>query len=300
MSWNRPKEDGRAVSTKPPLRRGHRPRPTVAVIAGVIVVLGAGIAAWWIFGNGPAPVAEDGDGTVGRRIKEVKPAVTNAAPVAVAEVPVEEDPAKRIVAELSFKTNAGLGMVTRVYKTADGKTHKVYKPAYKPLFKHGTDQVLAMVLGGTTGHIPPLMIRGGAAMDEQFRRSLKDPIVINATDSERVKARKQQVIEARETIRELMDRGAHFSDILEDHRRIFNENVDIRAAAMRELNAIHEQGDAEGERAYRFKMDIALGQMGIDPLDDPKTKAERRQEHEARRAAIELEKANRKKGTNGK
>lgn len=230
----------------------------------------------------------------------MKPTVTNAPPVAATEVPVEEDPSKRIVAELSFKTNAGLGMVTRVYKTADGKTHKVYRPAYKPLFKHGTDQVLAMVLGGTTGHIPPLMIRGGAAMDEQFRRSLKDPIVINETDSERVKARKRQVIEARETIKELMDGGAHFSDILADHRRVFNENVDIRAAAMRELNAIHEQGDAEGERAYRLKVDTALSQMGIAPLDDPKTKAERLQEREARRAARELDKANKMKGTNGK
>ncbi len=44
MGWNKPSEDGRAVSTKPP-RRDHRSRPTVrGAVAGAIVVVGATVA----------------------------------------------------------------------------------------------------------------------------------------------------------------------------------------------------------------------------------------------------------------
>ena len=111
MAWNRPSNDGRAGSPCPPhigqpkaaLRskvaravRGGTPRPTVrGAIAGALVVLGAAVAAWWLWPNASAPVAEDGDGTEKGLIKAVEPAVPKA--VEVPEKPMTE--AERIFAE---------------------------------------------------------------------------------------------------------------------------------------------------------------------------------------------------------
>ena len=59
---------------------------------------------------------------------------------------------------------------------------------------------------------------------------------------------------------------------------------------MRELNELHASGDVQGEREYQIRIDAALQQMGIDPLDKPMTPEERRAIRAERRAQRELEK----------
>ena len=71
MGWNRPKE---RRGKREEGRGGQRNVHLKGLVAGAIVVVGAAVAAWWIFGGKPAPVREGADGTVGRLIKEVKPA----------------------------------------------------------------------------------------------------------------------------------------------------------------------------------------------------------------------------------
>ena len=299
MGWNRPSEEKKVE------KRGEQRNVHLKwLVAGAIVVLGASIAAWLLWPDASAPVREGADGTVGRRIKEVKPAVPKAATNAVAAVEEEEkDPSKRVVAVLSCETNSAFGLICKRVKTADGKSHKQYWPAREPMFKHATDDMISMLLAGRrSGTVLPIPMKAKGDLDKQFLASLNDPIVITDEDTEERAARKREVKAAREEIKEMMDRGLSFKEILADSRRLFQENAEIRRKAMRELQELHQKGDAEGERQYQVNIDAALQQMGIDPLDEPRTKeevmadvaAKRAQREERRKQLQEQQKENEK------
>ena len=278
MSWNRP------IEKKEPVKeRGANIAWKRGLLCAVIVIVGS-VGAWLFLSSGDKPVLEPTTKKTAGRIKTVEPAATpKSVEVKTNDVPkVDENDPRRIVQVMSCTTNNSVGLIIEVVKRADGSTCEIRRPSHKPVFKYGTDQLLAMMLCQGKNHsIAPIPLRSGKGMDKAFLKSLEEPIVINDDDSDRVKEQKQTVIEARTQIKEMMDQGFHFSDILADHRRLFNENLDIRRKAMKELNEIHASGDAEGERKYRLKIDAALQQMGIEPLDDPMTREERMAAREA-------------------
>ena len=105
-------------------------------------------------------------------------------------------------------------------------------------------------------------------MDEEFRASLSIPIEILPDDSDKVVAMKKIVASAREEIKELMAKGEHFCDIVNDHHKLCSENGKIRSDAILELAEIKRSGDAEGAREYSIKMNAAFSQMGIAPIGD--------------------------------
>ena len=141
--------------------------------------------------------------------------------------------------------------------------------------------------------MPPLPLSGN--LDKEFLESLKDPIVINPDDPEEIKERKRIVAETRKQIDALMRQGISFRAILAEHEKVFNENAEIRAEARAELQKICDEGDKKGVEDYLKTINAAFQEMGIEELQPPKTKEERRAEREARRAAREAAK---QKGSN--
>lgn len=276
MAWNG--SDGKKEERVP--AGGAKGFNFKALAAGLIVVALGGAVIWFFVVRGPKSVATDKAEKRPSRIAAATPsAPTNRVAQKVVEKKVEEetDPAKRIVEVISCTTNRGVDQICRVYRTADGKKHKEYSPATKPIFRHGTDTLLSVLLSGSkTGVIPPMPMRSDKSLDEEFRASLNDPIVIEADDSEERAERKRQVMQAREEVKQMMDEGLSFREVISESRRLFQENAQIRREAMQELQKLHEQGDAEGERKYQITIDAALGAMGIDPMDKPMTVDEKR------------------------
>ena len=133
---------------------------------------------------------------------------------------------------------------------------------------------------------PPLPVTGDAG--RRFLESLEVPVEIKDTDSEDVRRQKESVIIARAQIKDMMDQGYSFEEILSEHYRLAEENNRIRKAAQKELNGIYMSGDADGAERYRKMMDAAMSQMGIDPLDEPMTLEERREIKRLRREAREM------------
>ncbi len=288
-------------------------------LAGLIVVVGTAVAAWWLLSDGGASRTPRPTGGKQGLIKESKPVVvpkvaatnavataheanvteTNALEKALAE---EKDPRKRVVAVLSCKTNSAFGLVCKRVKTADGKTHKQYWPARDPMFKHATDDMISMLLAGRkSGTVLPIPMKAkGGNLDEQFRKSLNDPIVITDEDTPERAERKRQVMAAREEIKVMMDEGLSFNEILADSRLLFQENAEIRRKAMRDLQELHAKGDVEGERQYQINIDAALSQMGIDPLGEPRTKDEVMADVAAKRALKEQQKLQQQQKENAK
>ena len=277
MSWNKP-----SSVPQPPPKKSAPPSLKRGLLAGLLVVA-LGALGLYLFSSGEAdsrPLQKTDRG----RIKEVTPAAApKPAATQVVEKVVKADSYAKYGTPISCKTNAALGKICTVYRDAEGKTHKVYRPSRPPIFKHGTDQLLAMALCGSENRsMPPLPISGN--LDKRFLDSLKDPIEIGPDDSPQIAARKQTVIDARARMKELMDAGGSFSEILADHQKLFNENVKIRSDAARELQRIVDDGDTEGTRQYLLKVNLALQQMGIKELDEPRTTEERRAERAQMRA----------------
>ncbi|MCQ2367839.1 MAG: hypothetical protein MJ109_02365 [Kiritimatiellae bacterium] len=213
-----------------------------------------------------------------KAIAEVKPEIAEKAVEELAQLQEENlDPATRIVAVISCTTNSSLGQICEYYKTADGKTHKVYRASKPPIFKYQTDQLLAMALCGDDKRgIPPLPV--GRNLDKEFMNSLKTPIVIDPDDSPSVVEQKERVIEARKQVDELMREGIGFSQILLEHQKLLSSNKKFRDEMIREIKKINEEGDPESTQRALDTVNASLRAMGISEIDAPKSAQERRME----------------------
>ena len=281
MGWNGSGEKG-AVKHTPQERKP--PRFLKGALAGLLVVIATAGAWYFLAPNGQKPIKEKAEGN--RQILEVKPSLPPKpapAPEAKKEEPPPEDPATKRVKTLTFVTNT-MGNVIERYQTADGKVHKVIRPSRPPIFHHVTDDILSMALAqNDSGPIPPIPFSGD--MDKDFLKSIEEPIIIEEGDSEEIKQRKKIVREARLEVKKLMDQGMHFQDIIADHTRLMNENAEIRSKAIADARKIRDEGDTEGTAEYVSKMNEAFKSMGIEEIEMPKSKEERKAEREARRAA---------------
>ncbi|MGN0847134.1 MAG: hypothetical protein ACI4RA_07100 [Kiritimatiellia bacterium] len=153
-----------------------------------------------------------------------------------------------------------------------------------PTFETASDQVIAMALQDDGRGMAPLPM--GAGMEREFLESLGREIVVLETDDAETRALKERVRAARAEIKALMDGGMGFAQIMREHRRIADENARIRDEATLEVKRMLDAGDVEGAAAYKRKIDLALGQMGIRGLSIAVTDEERAARAAARRARM--------------
>ena len=249
MAWNRPSESGEANSCSLQKRSGDR-FPVRGAIAGTIVVVGAAVAALWLWPEGeragetPAP-------RNARRIKEVASAtnaVVRAEKVPTATNDVESDtflwtgkgpkPPKRPV----------FGPDVMVVKGSHRK-----KTLEEQTFRYGSEIKIASLLTMEVGE--PLFGDSADMFNASFlrslERSLKTPIVIEPTDSEEVKALKKAV---RETKTDLVCRMKAGEDICQTLIRTRNElqqlgayREDLRKMVNRELAAVRDDEAAAND-----------------------------------------------------
>lgn len=279
--WNRPGEA--------PKKAAKKPSPVRGVIAGALVVaLAAGAYFAFFAGTDEKPqkaVKEKSPSA----IKEVTPA---PAPKAKAPKPKQED--LSIPIGRPTKPGAPYRYDTNKWQEVDGfiipvgarlvrnsLTNKVRR-----VFNHTSDMLIAEVLQPPENGImpPPPPITSG--MHDKFLKSLETPIVIDDDDTPEVREQKEAVIIARAQIKERIDGGEKFEDILREHWTLTEENLKVRRNAQKELDAIYEQGDIDGAAKYKRVMDTALSQMGISELDEPSTPRERAAARRAARKAL--------------
>lgn len=124
---------------------------------------------------------------------------------------------------------------------------------------------------------PPIpMFKGKDDGTATFLKSLKHPVEILPDDSDFVKDRKKRLIQLREEMKALIDEGATFNEIIKEQQSIVRENAETRRSAMRELRGILESGDRDGAEKYLRVINLAFQQMGIQEMDMPMTKEERK------------------------
>ena len=149
MAWNRPtkREQGTGI-------RDQEKFPFRGLVAGAIVVLGAVVAAWWLWPTGESS-GETPPPQTKQRIKEAKPKVTARQMLSQTH---DEKTAKRSDLESSLEVSPKQTADTNQLEgvTENAKQKKVVKPRYRST----TEFVLAMLfstkLGDPAPPLPPI------------------------------------------------------------------------------------------------------------------------------------------------
>lgn len=275
--WNG--SDRRGVSTPvQPKVTAKKLSPIRGLIAGGVVVVLAAVAYFMFFADSERP-RKIGTDENGARIKDVgkrNPAKRTEAPVDKSEVAPRKDEVRAGKVET-------VPEVTQDDVTAGtNAVAQDVKPAKKPVFENGTDQLIAMATGVPEGcTIPPLPNMTPADTD-RFIETLKKPIKIDEKDSDAVKAAKERVQQVREQIAQWMkdEPGKELGAILNEHRDDFNHATEMQAEVKKGLQEYLDAGDDEGAKKYLTMMNLALQQIGVSEVEMPKDEEESESEGE--------------------
>lgn len=277
--WNRPTSGNPTAERK----RG-KPTATRGLVAGLLVVVVAGIAAWLIMSPAESRKPEPRSKKP-TPIKDVKPAAvpkpmvaeTNKVAKTESAVPLEKWNGHEIVSRKTV-TNGVNVVITMVGK--DGKIYKELKKTTKPIFTNPVDQVLSMLLSNPPGaSIAPLPSLGSDP-DELFAKALRSPIVINDDDPENVKKAKLLVQGAREQILEEMGKGRSVMDVISSHISTVNDNNKLHGEVRETYEKMVQEGDLEVAEQYRTKANQILLNAGAEIVPEHGTSRRSRKEPE--------------------
>ena len=271
--WNGSGMGGNSTPVKPKVT-AKKPSPVRGIVAGgLIMVLAAG--AYFAFFSGSDKPQKEVVEKRPTKIKQVAPAsapkAAVAKPVTNLEVHIGKDgkPLQKVGNKwgtmLSATTNQD-GNISEQWVLEDGTTLKNIRFP-PPIFDNAADQVLGLIASVQPGADMPPLPAMGAEMDQAFANAVATPIKINETDSDEVKELKSRVIETRRQMAELIGEGKTFSQIVAEHQDLMQFNTTERTKAIREIQAIIAEGDEEGARNYRDKMNAAFETMGIDAIN---------------------------------
>lgn len=289
MAWNRSTENKAEKSG-----RRHNGCPK-AILAGVIVAVGAGIAAWLVFSRPAAPKAPEADAVDGKGLirdegGSVKPSAPAPAPARKAKKKGPYDDLPPIPEGHDLRTPTP-GLRTDAERKADFERRRELRLRNrpKPVFDNPADQTVGMMLSADpTAAMPPVPTSQVSA--EQYAELMKRDIPIDPDDPPEVVKIKKQVYAAREEVLGALADGATMADIASDVRERHNSAAALYQDANAQLNEILESGDEDLARSFVEKVNATFEQTGVPLLSLP---SDRRREQ--LRQMIEARKKGKKK-----
>lgn len=261
--WNG-SSGGSSAKPKKPVEKKRNLAVGKGALAGVIVVIAAALAFYFIFdSSAPATSRED-------PIKKSSAIADAYKPDDVTKVrPTKET---RVVSSTIGKGEAAEDAEARESAEAAARAEALEEERRrirKRTFKEGTDQLIYLAVFASNGAMIPPLPHMTETETDKFIASLRKPIDIPEDDPEQLKAIKRQVNEVRQQIAGLMAQNPEkeLSEILNEHRKTFNDNLNLKAEAEKSYTALLEEGDAEGAEAYRQKANELLESYGAEPIE---------------------------------
>ena len=265
MAWNRNDTANRRNA-----RATQAARTAVWRLCAVAVLLASAVAAWrfWPTGGGRTEAAKSRKPS---QIREVAPSLPS---------PKAEDggDASGGVKEPKARPPQQLGEVRDGYVLLGSGLHKIRgevtnncsltKGRYE-IFRHSAENTLAGLLSMKAGDALVGEPDYQGAFAESLRRSLKEPIKIEETDTPEEAELKQAVIEAKEELRKAMERGEDVEKILLDARR---ECQDMARAKQLMMSDVYHFVDKkavtqEDVETYVEAANRLLESKGIAPIE---------------------------------
>ena len=272
MAWNRPSEEKAKAKGEGEQRSVH----LKGLIAGAIVVLGAAVAAWWLWPSGES-AGETPPPQNGGLIKETTPATNAARRVgAAAATNGHEQVAAK---ENSESEKPKYGWIDGKYISpdpayAEKKRRFDERQKRENPYKHSCDLMIGQLVNCKPGTFV-FPINYDARFELQFKKSLEDPLVINPDDSEEFKRKKQNVIEAKAWMKEQMDNGASVIDLMNDARKELTKVFNMRQGYQQEILKLQEEGaDRVKIKDYVDAANIILSQYDAEHIPMPHDESE--------------------------
>ena len=264
------KQDKKAAGGKAKPTGGNSVAYVLLVACALLAVLG-GI---WLFGRGKEQPSQDGE--VVRKpsalAKEVKPAKAAKPLNTVAEEPTainaDNSTATSVAASTNHITREAYDPLYPLGRNAVITNTTMRKDAPYRIFKHYSENELATFVSvplGTTFRGDP---HYGPRLAEDFKRSLEEPIVYSADDTEDELALKKAINELKADLKVRMDAGEDIVEIFRQTRKelqefgIYRQQVEQAIRAYRK-NPEATDADIDGFIAEANKM---LEAKGIAPI----------------------------------
>ena len=266
---------GKAKSRKPPVpgKSGSFPPSGKWLIAGVIVVVAAVIA--WYFLSAPQTAVPEEEKKTKKPVKIAEITPAPAVPVKIEE-PVPEPP--KPIDPNARPTKVG-ETVNGYIKLPSGRIHRVLgvvtnsatasiKGKYE-IFDHSCENEIAGFMAMEPGQGLVGTPRYNGRFTKDFLESLKHPIVISQDDTPEDAALKRAVIQAKIDLKDAYDRGEDIEQIMLDTRK---EMQDLARYKQELKQQLHEmvRGDAEMTTEEMEDLVNAANQMldakGIAPM----------------------------------
>lgn len=267
MAWNKPNDDGRARSHSAPWRRAGAARPTISVrglIAGLIVAIGAAVAAWWFWPDSTI----DQDTSAENRKYRIKEACPASAPTNVVVAP---PPQKKFWEVDESQTNGFTKGMQRKWEIMHRPKMEVQKRERKveryEIFKYRSENMIASLLCSKPGQSMIGRPRY-TGLTADFLKSCQEPIIITKDDDEFTADLKRQMNEVKIELKPRIDAGEDLGDIIEKSREEFRQLAEYKRMLERELRGKIKKGEEQREDVEDFQkaVNIMLEKKGIAPV----------------------------------
>lgn len=215
MAWNR--SQGQSGTAETPRTTSSHVR---GLAAGILIVVGAVGAFVWL-----RPIEENRQGkkesSTTALIREVSPHIsTNAVAIAKESATRESVPKELPPQQLGEVRDGYVLLGSGLHKIRGEVTNNCSMTRGKyEIFKHSAENIIAALLSMKAGDSLVGEPNYDGAFVESLKKSLKDPIRLEKTDTPEQVELKQAVIEAKEELKKALDRGEDVEQIIIDSRR---------------------------------------------------------------------------------
>lgn len=274
MAWNRPSEEKKVEVEK---RGGQRNVHLKGLVAGAIVVIGAGIAAWWIFRSDDNH-AQGAEHKARGMIREVTPAQRGETPRPREEKPKVKTQAERDAAfiracEAQYGADMPDGLKTHLYYLKNPPKNVYQGMVSFPYLKHTSERDIATLLSVEPGTFMLNPQEYGAQFDEDFISAMVDAIEIEPDDSDEVKEEKRQIEAMKKEIAALVRQtGKKPSELMTEHSRLMYDLGRFEQQLAEDLRAAESNPDLTDAdvKDYFAAANVLRKKKGLDerPIPD--------------------------------
>lgn len=170
------------------------------------------------------------------------------------------------VVKSTVVTNKSGAVIEKLWM-ADGKTKsKIHPP--RPIFENASDQLIAMAVSVKPGQsMPPLPDL--STVDQDFLKSMVNPIRVDDEDSEDVKDLKLKVMEARAYLAEEVKKGKTVREALQEYQTEMEKYADSHAMALTQIKELREKDGVQAAQEFRERVNEVFRARGIPELEAP-------------------------------
>lgn len=249
--------------------------PMRGLFAGVIVVVIAAVAMYFVFKDNAKPEAPKEPKkaraitelpTPAPRPKLAPVAKREAKPEKPKEIPYWERPTTNGLNEMQIRKWKHAHRPPPGYTNTTSLTEA--PPAYA-IFQHPCENTIAGYLTMTPGETLVGTPHYGPKFTQQFLKSLENPIIVTKDDTPEQAELKRLMIETKIDLKARYDQGEDIGKILEDTHAEYQRLATIKFDIQQELNEFRKNPDATLEDVELFLQaaNKLLEEKGVAPLE---------------------------------